>query len=358
MQKSTPALLPSGLQDLLAPYAAHERKVSGRLLKYFERFDYAQVSPPLIEFEDSLLSGRGSALATQTFRVMDPLSQEMMGVRPDITMQVARIASSRLQNEPRPLRLAYNGSTIRAKAEKRGGARQIRQAGLELIGVADAKADAEVLAVAAAGLAGLGINDLVIDISLPGLVGEVLRHSNISAGAHADITAAVECKDTCAVKDVGVAGLAEMIEAAGPAEAALQQLQSLDIPETGKQQVAHVAAVLKHLQTLGVQAEFTIDPVENRGFEYYTLVSFALFSRSAQYELGRGGRYTISHENGEEEPATGVSLYVNTLMDIVSVAEETPVKQLPENSTLADAEKWQKEGYRTQFQLLDKGNKT
>jgi len=286
MQKITPALLPSGLQDLLAPDAAHERRVSGRLLKGFERFGYGQVSPPLIEFEDSLLAGRGAALATQTFRVMDPLSQEMMGVRPDITMQAARIASSRLQNETRPLRLAYNGTTVRVKAEKRGGARQVRQAGLELIGVADAKADAEVLAVAAVGLAGLGVDDLVIDISLPGLVSEVLRHSDVSAGVQAEITAAVECKDTCAVNAANLSGyatsLVAMVEAAGPAEAALQKLQTLDLPEAGKTQVAHVAAVLEHVKALGVQADFTVDPVENRGFEYYTQVSFALFSRSSQ----------------------------------------------------------------------------
>ena len=83
-------------------------------------------------------------------------------------------------------------------------------------------------------------------------------------------------------------------------------------------------------------------------------LSFALFSRSAQYELGRGGRYTIVHENGEEEPATGVSLYVNTLMDIVPVKETAPVKTLPWGTALAEAEKLQAEGYRTEFEVLDK----
>ncbi len=96
------ALLPAGLRDVLPPDAAFEAEIVERLVACFEARGYDRVKPPLIEFEEGLLSGAGIALAPQTFRLMDPGSQRMMGVRADITPQIARIARSRLAGAPRP----------------------------------------------------------------------------------------------------------------------------------------------------------------------------------------------------------------------------------------------------------------
>src|SRR3546814_3943443 len=103
------ALLPDGLRDGLPPDAAHEAEVVNRLLAGFAARGYERVEPPLVEFEDSLLDGAGDAISLATFRLMDPVSQRMMGVRADITPPVARIAGSRLKNAPRALRLGYAG---------------------------------------------------------------------------------------------------------------------------------------------------------------------------------------------------------------------------------------------------------
>lgn len=321
MTTSAPALLPTGLYDLLPPYAAHERHVSGRLAEAFERFGYEQVSPPLMEFEATLLAGKGAhALSSQTFRVMDPQSQQMMGFRPDITLQVGRIAAVRLGEHPRPLRLSYAGSTLRVKGEGKERARQWRQAGIELIGVQTPEADAEVIAVAAHSMAVLGVEGLVVDINFPGLVKAVLEASDIAPAQHGDIENAMECKDAGWIKAAGLNGhaatLAALIEAAGEAGAGLKALERLDLPEAARKQVGYVAEVIAQLRRFGVPVEITIDPVENKGFEYHSLVSFSLFSRAAQSELGRGGRYGIATPQGEEA-ATGVTLYVNTLMQAV-----------------------------------------
>ena len=88
-----------------------------------------------------LLGGPGAALASQTFRLMDPVSQRMMGVRPDMTVQVARIAVTRLKHEPRPLRLSYGGNVIRVRGSALKPERQFAQVGTELIGVDSAEAD-------------------------------------------------------------------------------------------------------------------------------------------------------------------------------------------------------------------------
>ena len=102
-------LLPAGLGDLLPPDAEREARAIGIAIERFAAFGYERVKPPLVEFEESLLGGPGAALASQTFRLMDPVSQRMMGVRADMTVQVARIAATRLRKAPRPLRLCYAG---------------------------------------------------------------------------------------------------------------------------------------------------------------------------------------------------------------------------------------------------------
>lgn len=129
-------LLPAGCYDVLPPFARQESELSAGLLSTFESFGYEQVSPPLIEYSESLLSGRGAALASQIFRLMDPDAHKVMGLRADITLQIARIATSRLAEAPRPLRLCYHGLILRMKGEQLKSDRQLRQAGIELIGPA------------------------------------------------------------------------------------------------------------------------------------------------------------------------------------------------------------------------------
>ena len=164
------ALLPAGLQDLLPPLADQEDGLSRALLDRFARFGYQRVKPPLVEFETGLLDGVGAAVAEQTFRIMDPVSQRMMGLRADITPQIARIAATRLSAEPRPLRLCYVGEVLRVRGGQLREDRQFRQIGVELIGPARAgTADAEVILLAAEALAEIGIEGLSVDINVPDL---------------------------------------------------------------------------------------------------------------------------------------------------------------------------------------------
>src|SRR5689334_5987690 len=106
-------LLPAGCYDLLPPNARQESELSSALLSVFENFGYEQVAPPLLEYSENLLTGRGAELSPQIFRVMESGGGKVMGIRADITLQIARIALSRLAGAPRPLRLCYNGLVLR-----------------------------------------------------------------------------------------------------------------------------------------------------------------------------------------------------------------------------------------------------
>src|SRR6266436_5105765 len=128
------ALLPGGIYDLLPPEAEIEAAGTARLMGVLSAYGYERVKPPLVEFEETLLSEAGAAMASDTFRMMDPISHRMIGVRADMTPQVARIAATRLAHKPRPLRLSYAGQVLRVKGSEMRPERQIGQAGAELIG--------------------------------------------------------------------------------------------------------------------------------------------------------------------------------------------------------------------------------
>src|SRR5436309_10063671 len=193
-----PALLPAGLYDLLPPEAEIEAELTARLTGVLASYGYERVKPPLVEFEETLLSGTGSAMGSDTFRMMDPISHRMIGVRADMTPQVARIAATRLAHKPRPLRLSYAGQVLRVKGSQMRPERQIGQAGAELIGAGGPEADVEVIAVAGEALAALGVPHLSVDITLPTLVPALAEAYGIAGQRAAALRAALDRKDAAA----------------------------------------------------------------------------------------------------------------------------------------------------------------
>ena len=196
---SDKALLPAGMGDVLPPEAEIESSAMEDLIAQFSGRGYQRVKPPLIEFEESLLSDSGSAMAGQTFRVMDPVSQRMMGVRADMTLQIARIATTRMRKAPRPLRLCYGDQVLRVRGTQLRPERQFGQVGMELIGVDDPMADAEIILGAVEALSGLDIPSLSVDLAMPSLVPAVADASTLSGQTRADLRQALDRKDIAAV---------------------------------------------------------------------------------------------------------------------------------------------------------------
>jgi ATP phosphoribosyltransferase regulatory subunit len=222
-----PALLPAGLSDLLPPEAETEASAVEALMSVFASHGYQRVKPPLLEFEDSLLAGSGSAVADQTYRIMDPDSHRMMGLRADTTPQVARIAATRLASAPRPLRLSYAGQCLRVRGTQLAPDRQVAQAGVELIGPDSPEADAETVIVAAEALAAVGLTRISFDLTLPMLVPSLLDDAGMSGKERMLVSRALDRKDAAAVRaHAGALApvLTELLLAAGPADGALAAL--------------------------------------------------------------------------------------------------------------------------------------
>jgi ATP phosphoribosyltransferase regulatory subunit len=349
-----PALLPTGMRDLLPPEAEAEAQVVAGLMTILARHGYQRVKPPLVEFEETLFSGAGAGMAAATFRTMDPGSHRMVGVRADMTPQIARIAATRLGNAARPLRLSYSGQVLRVTGSEIRPERQIGQVGAELIGAAGPSADVEAIAVAGEGLAALGVPLLSVDLTLPTLVPAVAEAYGLAGERAAALRAALDHKDAAAVAaTAGAAGelLGGLLAAAGPAAAALAALDRLVLPPRARAERARLGAVLDGLQDAAPDLKVTVDPVENRGFEYHSGISFTFFAGGAALsgssgELGRGGRYQAG-DPAAPEPATGFTLYTDTVLRTLPDAAGPTRLLLPSGTAPAAAARWRAQGWVT-----------
>ncbi|MGQ0665369.1 MAG: ATP phosphoribosyltransferase regulatory subunit [Pseudomonadota bacterium] len=344
------ALLPAGVKDMLPPAAAFEAASVDRLMAACAAYGYERVKPPLVEFEDSLLSGSGAAMAPHTFRLMDPVSQRMLAMRADMTLQVARIAATRLNNAARPLRLSYAGQVLRVKGDELRPERQVGQVGAELIGAPAPAADAEVVVLSASALTRIGVADLSVDLSSPKLVPAVLARRTLAHGAGRRLREALDRKDAAGVAAHGGAAastLLALLAAAGPAPAALAALIGIELPAEAKAEVERLAEVAALVRAAAPALRLTIDPVENRGFEYHSGLCFTLFATGVRGELGRGGRYLAGEDlaAGRGEPATGFTLFMDS---VLRALPEPPAPRkifIPLGMAPEVAAKWRAEGW-------------
>lgn len=345
------ALLPAGMQDGLPPEAAMESDAIAALMNVFIAWGYQRVKPPLMEFEENLLGGIGQALSEEAFRLQDPVSRRMMALRPDQTPQVARIAGSRMSHSPRPLRLAYSGEIVRVRGSQIRSERQFAQVGAEIIGADTLKADVEVVLMALDALEAAGLGDITVDLGLPMLVGTIVKGAKL---APADINAlrtALDRKDAAQIaamaKLIGkteAKALGGLLDAVGPAPKAIKKLKSLDLGKNAKKMTDNLSQVVDGILSKRPNASLTIDPVENRGFEYHSGVTFAFFSMNSRGEIGRGGRYQTDFGTAVEQ-ATGLTLFMDTILRTLPAGKTRDKILMPFKTTHEQATKLRNDGW-------------
>ncbi len=343
---TNPALLPAGLRDLLPPEAETEAASVECIMAAFTGHGYQRIKPPLIEFEDGLLSGFGGATADQIFRLMDPDSHRMMGVRADITPQVARVATTRLRNAPRPLRLCYAGQCLRVRSSQIAPDRQIAQAGIELIGCDSLAADAEMVLVAAEALAALGLTKVSFDLTLPRLAPTLLDESGFAGPARQTLLRALDRKDMASVMQHGgrLAGtLSTLLLTAGLAGPALARLESVTLPPLSALLCQRLTETVRAIQARAPSIKLTVDPLEFRDLPYHTGVCTAVYAPGRHEVLGRGGRYLC----GEDEPATGLTLYPDAILRACAPPAPRPRVFVPVGEPYQSAARLRDQGHVT-----------
>lgn len=339
-ESASQALLPSGVRDLLPPEADREYRAIYRLMQSFAAFGYQRVKPPLVEFEESLFAtGPGAKLTDKTFRLMDPLSHRMMGVRSDITAQIARIASSRLAAEHRPLRLMYANDVLRTRETRQRTERQFCQVGCEFIGKAGDEADLEICLMALRGLKSLGIEQAVIDLTLPSLVDDILSDYKVESGERAAIKKILGSRDIEQIETLRAplnTLFRAMADLSGEADKVFDKALPGNMPEYVGAAFEQLRAVYrkltKALAALGYNdIEITMDLLETTDDSYHRGMAFALYSYGTHGELGKGGRYAIAYPDGRQESAVGFTLYMDTLAPLIAPEEERKGVYVPYN---------------------------
>lgn len=353
-ETASPTLLPEGLRDVLPVAAAEEAAVVEQLAASFESNGYDRVSPPLVEFESTLLAGMGAATADRIFRMVDPISQRTLGIRADVTAQIARVASTRLKNAPRPLRLMYAGQVLRVKGHQLRPERQFTQVGFELIGPGSAAADTEAIIVAVEAVIALGIQDVSIDLALPTLVPAVLKDTGYESSQVEAIYEALNHKDVAEITRLGgeaAKALTALVEASGPLEAARAKLESVALPASATGLLDTLFTVAQKVKEESPELSLTVDLVENRGLQYHTGVTFFLFAKGSPREIGRGGRYLVDLGDEVMEPATGATLFMDALLPVAPKADRKPCVYVPFGTPRSKINELQNDGNRVRAAL-------
>ena len=339
-------LLPAGLSDILYPNAHIQSKIIENLLDVFSSYGYLRVKPPLVEYEETLLSdGPGEVLKDSTFRVMDPLSQKMLALRSDVTAQISRIASTRLSHLSRPLRLSYSGDVLRVKGDSFNMERQKTQVGAELIGPKSEVIDAEIMLVCVKALKSINIDNLTIDINLPFLRKYLL--TGISPSLKHSINQYIDNKDKQSLKKLKFENLniiSELMDVFGDHLNVIKYLQELKSKGILVDIIDHYLTVIDIVRKNDKSIKLSIDPLENRAFKYHTGITFTIFSDKLKGEIAKGGSYNIL----TGETATGCTIYTEKVYPNLMSNLDKDLVYIP-YLNMKDADKIIKKGYRIVF---------
>lgn len=306
-----PALLPEGLRDRLPAQAEAASRVTRALVDAMRSHGYGRVAPPLAEFRETL-GGDDERSARDLLRFTDPVSQRTLALRPDITRQVGRIATSLLAHAPRPLRLCYAGQVAKLRASQIRPAREMLQVGAELIGSDSVAAAREIVGVAIDALDAAGIGGATVDFTLPDVV-DLLAGGPLPVMADRDqLRDELDAKDAGALIRLGAEAYLPLLRATGPFDRALADLRAFDTAGVLTRRLDALEAIAAPVRS---RVNLTLDPTERHGFAYQSWFGFSIFVPGQGDAIGRGGSYAIPLGVGEEEPAVGFSLYPDPLID-------------------------------------------
>ncbi|ROR32034.1 ATP phosphoribosyltransferase regulatory subunit [Inmirania thermothiophila] len=332
MPRPAPWLLPEGIEELLPDQAERAEALRRRLIDLFHAWGYRLVVPPLVEHLESLLTGTGGDLELDTLKLVDPASGRMLGVRADMTPQVARIEASRIRAEV-PTRLCYVGSVLRARPQGAQGGRSPIQAGAELYGHDGVESDAEVACLMVETLRCAGLEGILLDLGHVGIFRALAASVGLAPEDEAELFGLLQRKAQAAI--------AERLAAWGVAEPERAALAALARLHGGVEVLARAAEVLAPCgegpmralvrlealaRRLGARlpaVRLHVDLAELRGYRYHTGVVFAAFVAGCGEEVARGGRYDgVGAAFGRARPATGFSTDLRLLLALGTAAAE------------------------------------
>lgn len=327
-------LLPAGIDELLPQVAWATEALRRRLLDRFRAWGYELVIPPMVEYVESLLIHPGDDLDLSTFKLIDQLTGRLMGVRADMTPQMARIDAHSLRQEG-PTRLCYLGTVLHALPGGFAGTRAPMQVGAELFGHAGTASDIEILRLMLDTLDVAGVREVWLDLGHVGIYRALARQAGFDAEDEASFFDLLQRKAVPEI-EAFIGGrllpgeLAAMLrvlpdlhgEGLETLEGARRRLSAAG--NEVHQALDDLAEVARAVQRQGRGVRLHFDLAELRGYHYHTGIVFAAFVPGQAQAIARGGRYDgIGEAFGRARPATGFSADVRALVAVAGSVGES-----------------------------------
>ena len=315
---------PRGFKDVLPSEARWREAIISATRNALSLWGYAPIETPTLEVLEVL--EQGGEITSTPFRLFDT-DNELLVLRPDVTLQVARMVASRLKREDMPLRLRYVERVYREEEGLKALSRQLTQIGVEAIGLAGAEADAEVILLLADVLKAAGLKDFTVALGTVGVLRELLALCEASNAVNKDwsnaMLAAFHAGNLVTVNQLAsVEGLsapyAEVLRAlptiSGKSEA-ISQVRQLVTPLGIVDGLDQLAATYAIIEACGIMAQVTIDFSVVSSYDYYTGLVFEAYAPGIGKALGNGGRYDRMLEGfGISAPAAGFALELESIM--------------------------------------------
>ena len=325
-------LLPEGMDELVPPESLKLERTRRSLLDLFAGWGYQIVTPPFLEYLESLLTGTGEDLELHTFKLIDQLTGRMMGIRADMTPQVARIDAHRLRRAG-PSRLCYVGTVLHTLPEGISGGRSPVQIGAELYGHAGWESDCEIVCLMLEALERSGVGPVHLDMGHVGIFRSLARRAGLSREREIALHEALQRKAGTEVRELLDAW--EVESACADALAALVDLDGdptilaragRDLAHGGvevERGLADLGALVRAVHARRPEVDLHVDLAELRGYRYHTGFVFAAFVPGYGREVARGGRYDeIGSVFGRARAATGFSADLKTLIALEASSGE------------------------------------
>ena len=292
-------LLPEGFRDSLPMVAEKEYILNTKFIEYMFSNGFSLVKPPLAEFESSLFFLNKNSKNLDSFRLLDPISQKMMGLRNDITLQVARISCGSLKDYPRPLRLLYSGEVLRVKNNSLNLSRQSTQIGGEIIGIKKLLLEAEIIEIITEVLKCFKISDFFISFNMPTLIGSLCDDFKFTDSQKKIIKKKYKNKNVGDLNKISTK-LTEissfLFSCVGEAKTNLKKIKKFSFPVKTQKEINNFLIIMNKLLKKFPKVKILIDTLEIDESEYHSGIAFKVYSANFK-ELFSGGKYNIFEED-------------------------------------------------------------
>jgi ATP phosphoribosyltransferase regulatory subunit len=319
-----------GVRDILPAELRKRRTIYKIIREVFEANAYREVITPTLESLELYAGIEGLVDKSEMFKVVDDKGQILV-LRPDLTMPIARLAASRFQDSPRPLKFSYLSSAFQSKNFQSLSLKEKTQAGVELIGSADLKSDLEMILLLIKTMKKVGVEKPLIDIGHADLINEIFTDLKIAENEKRDLRELLAAKNRIGIKnyikDIELRENAEEVllrlpSLFGDPKEVVKELKNMPLSSETKEALKKLEELFNKLAIFDALKYITFDPMLISRHGYYTGLIFKGYAKGYSNLLASGGRYdNLTEKFGVEEPAVGFALEIENLLDYLNKTE-------------------------------------